>query len=71
MISKQERNIVEVVRQTRFIKIVIADHCGDHTIRIDNDRLFNHEVAIALQGYFNRNNKNKSNERNKSIQGVQ
>ena len=63
MISKQERNIVEGVRQTRFIEIVIADHSGDHTIRIDHDRLFNHEVAIALQGYFNRkqtNNKNKA-----------
>jgi hypothetical protein len=71
MISKQERIIVEGVRSTRFLKITVADHSGDHTIRIDNDRLFNHEVAIALQGYFNRNNKNKTNERNKSIQGVQ
>lgn len=58
MISRTERILVEAIRRSPMVTIVIPgdDGCGDTRIKVAN-RLFSHDVAIALQSYFNRSSK--------------
>ena len=55
MISPTERTLVEAIRLSRMVTIVIngKNGCEDARIKVA-DRLFIHDVAISLQSYFNR-----------------
>lgn len=55
MISRTERILVEAIRQAPVVTILIPgdNGCGNTRIKVAN-RLFSHDVGIALQSYFNR-----------------
>lgn len=58
MISPNERILVEAIRLSGMVTIVIngKNGCEDGRIKVA-DRLFTHDVAISLQSYFNRSSK--------------
>jgi hypothetical protein len=53
MISRDERRIVEAVKSVPSIVIHFHDKTGTHDIEI-KDNITKHDIAIALQSYFNR-----------------
>ena len=47
--------MVEAIKDCPLIEIRLFDGHSDHTIRVSRDKTFAHDVALSLQGHFNRN----------------
>jgi hypothetical protein len=52
MITQNERKIVEAVKSVPRLVIHFRDVTGSHNIEI-KDKITKHDIAIALQSYFN------------------
>lgn len=57
MLTRNERVMVEAIKDCPLIEKRLFDGHSDHTIRVSKDKTFAHDVALSLQGYFNRRNK--------------
>lgn len=53
MLTKNERILVEAIKKSDRITIRISESVGSHYIEI-KDKITKHDIAIALQSYFNR-----------------
>ncbi len=56
MLTRNERIIVEAIKEAPAIEIRLIDRGGsDHTIRVSREKVFSHDIALAVQKYFNEN----------------
>lgn len=60
MITSTERKIVEQVRKAPVIEIRLLRDPDLSSVRFTEDKIFSHDIAIAIQGYFNRNKNDKN-----------
>lgn len=55
MLSKNERILVEAIRQSQFIEIRLPDTTGGGECRMKfSSKSLCHDIALAVQSHFNR-----------------
>lgn len=59
MLSKNDRSIVEAIRTTDRIKIIIGDGSSRYEIAFSPSKLLSHDIALAVQSHYNRINNKK------------
>lgn len=56
MLNRNQRIIVEAIKKAPAIEIRLIDRGGsDHYIRVSREKGFSHDIAMAVQKYFNEN----------------